>query len=65
VARDELYFEIQMDCPNTGETIGLDIAATEEAFKTLKLENVKVNCPYCGQTHEVDKAKTYLASDPR
>jgi hypothetical protein len=48
-------------CPTTGKVVDTQIRTEPQYFKTLQFaENVRLDCPECGQWHTLTKEKVFL-----
>ena len=47
-------------CPNTNQRAPTGIETDVQSLSTSWKATLKVNCPYCGEVHEISVSETYI-----
>ena len=47
-------------CPNTNQRAPTGIETDVQSLSTSWKARLKVNCPYCGELHEISVRETYI-----
>ena len=56
--------EVQIECPETGRTIGTGVAMPESVFESVTLTGNETDCPYCERTHAWDEVSVVSHGEP-
>jgi hypothetical protein len=58
--------QVMINCPMSGQPLPTGLsAANRRMLAGLNLENVRVQCPHCGLTHDVVKNEAFLEGEQR
>ena len=54
--------ELLFTCPRTGRQVPTGIETDPQSLRASWKRALKIECPHCGETHEVSVSKAYLDS---
>jgi hypothetical protein len=51
---------LSFPCPNTHQQVPTGIATDMQSLRSSWRETLTINCPSCGQAHEISVRETYI-----